>query len=97
MTQHHSLAVNLVCIHANSSLGLIADAEQHSIFTPPSEKEAVYKNLHSTAEQKQVAEKDFRSLTDRVKEQWTCQRNEELCEMAAKGDFWKVFNKHLSG
>ena len=60
------------------------------------EKEAVYKDLHSTTEQKQVAEKKFHSLADRIKEQWTCQRNEELCDMAAKGDFWKVFKKPLS-
>ena len=57
---------------------------------------AMYKDLHRTAEQKQVAEKVFRSLTDRIKEQWTCQRNEELCDVAAKGDFWKVFKKPLS-
>ncbi|KAL3162344.1 hypothetical protein ABBQ32_010027 [Trebouxia sp. C0010 RCD-2024] len=38
------------------------------------EKEAVYKSPHSTAEDKQVAEKVFRSLTDRVKEAWICQR-----------------------
>ena len=60
------------------------------------EKEAVYKSPHSTAEDKRVAEKVFRPLTDRVKETWTCQRNEELCEMAAKGDFWKVFKVPLS-
>ena len=60
------------------------------------EKEVVCKNLHSTAKQNQVAENIFRILTDWIKEQRTCQRNEELCEMAAKGDFWKVFKKPLS-
>ena len=59
-------------------------------------KETVYKNPHSTAEQKQAAEKIFRSLTDRVKETWTRQRNVELCEMATKGDFWRVFKTPLS-
>ena len=34
-------------------------------------KEAVYKNPHSTAAEKDVAEKRFRSVTDRVKETWT--------------------------
>ncbi|KAL3146627.1 hypothetical protein ABBQ32_000858 [Trebouxia sp. C0010 RCD-2024] len=59
-------------------------------------KETVYKSPHSTAEDKQVAEKIFRSLTDRIQETWICQRNEELCEMAAKGEFWKVFKVPLS-
>ena len=56
-------------------------------------KEAVYKNLHSTVDQKKAAEKIFRSVTDRVKEAWKRQRNVELCEMAAKDatQFWRVF------
>ena len=48
------------------------------------QKEAVYNNPHSTATQKLIAEKMFRSVTDRVKEAWSHQRNVELCEMAAK-------------
>ena len=57
------------------------------------QKEAVYKNPHSTAEQKIAAEKIFRSVTDRVKEAWSHRRNVELCEMAAKdaSKFWRLF------
>jgi len=47
-------------------------------------KDAVYKNPHSTAAEKIVAEKKFRSVTDRVKETWTRKRNAELCELSAK-------------
>ena len=45
---------------------------------------AVYKKPHSTAAEKGVAEKKFRSVTDRVKEAWTKQRNAELCQMSAR-------------
>ena len=57
------------------------------------QKEAVYNNRHSTATQKLIAEKTFRSVTDRVKEAWSHQRNVELCEMAAKdaNRFWRLF------
>ncbi len=56
-------------------------------------KEAVYKNSHSTAAEKIVAEKNFRSVTDRVKETWTQKRNVELCELSARypSQFWKAF------
>ena len=56
-------------------------------------KEAVYKNSHSTAAEKDVAEKVFRSVTDRVKETWTQKRNIELCELSARdpSQFWKAF------
>ena len=56
-------------------------------------KEAVYKNPHSTAAEKVVAEKKFRFVTDRVKETWTQKRNAELCELSAKdpSQFWKAF------
>ncbi|DBA87930.1 TPA: hypothetical protein ACH3X1_004918 [Trebouxia sp. C0004] len=56
-------------------------------------KEAVYKSLHSTAAEKDVAEKKFRSVTDRVKETWTQKRNVELCELSARdpSQFWKAF------
>ena len=56
-------------------------------------KEAVYNNPHSTAAQKSAAEKIFRSVTDRVQEAWKRQRNEELCELAAKDatQFWRIF------
>ena len=57
------------------------------------QKNAVYKNPHSPAAEKNVAEKKFRSVTDRVKEAWTKQRNAELCEMSARDPsrFWKAF------
>ena len=57
------------------------------------QKNAVYKNLYSTAAEKEVAEKKFRSVTDRVKEAWTKQRNAELCETSARDPsrFWKAF------
>jgi len=56
-------------------------------------KDAVYKNPHSTAAEKVVAEKKFRFVTDRVKETWTRKRNAELCELSAKdpSQFWKAF------
>ena len=56
-------------------------------------KEAVYKNSHSTAAEKDVAEKKFRSVTDSVKETWTQKRNVELCELSARGpsQCWKAF------
>ena len=56
-------------------------------------KEAVYKNSHSTAAEKNVAEKKFRSVTDRVKETWTQKRNVELCKLSARDpcQFWKAF------
>jgi len=47
-------------------------------------KDAVYKNPHSTAAEKVVAENKFRFVTDRVKETWTRKRNAELCELSAK-------------
>ena len=58
------------------------------------QKNAVYKNPHSPAAEKNVAEKKFRSVTDRVKEAWTKQRNAELCEMSARDPsrFWKAFS-----
>ena len=54
------------------------------------QKNAVYKNPHSTATEKEVAEKKFRSVTDRVKEAWIKQRNAELCEVSARDPsrFW---------
>ena len=57
------------------------------------QKEAVYNNPHSTATQKLIAEKTFRSVTDRVKETRLYQRNMELCDMAAKDatKFWRLF------
>ena len=57
------------------------------------QKEDVYSNPHSTATQKLIAEKIFCSVTDRVKEAWSCQRSVELCEMAAKdaSRFWRLF------
>ncbi|KAL3140590.1 hypothetical protein ABBQ32_005163 [Trebouxia sp. C0010 RCD-2024] len=57
------------------------------------QQEAVYNNPHSTTTQKMIAEKMFRSVTDRVKEALSCQRNVELCEMAAKdaSRFWRLF------
>ena len=56
-------------------------------------KEAVYKNPHSTAAEKDVAEKKFQSVTDRVKETWTQKHNVELCELSAKdpSQLWKAF------
>ena len=56
-------------------------------------KDAVYKNPHSNAAEKVVAEKKFRFVTDRVKETWTRKRNAELCELSAKdpSQFWKAF------
>ena len=47
-------------------------------------KEAVYKNPNSTAAEKDVAEKNVQSVTDRVKEIWTQKRNAELCELSDK-------------
>ena len=57
------------------------------------QKNAVYRNPHSTAAKKDIAEKKFRSMTDRVKEDWTKQRNAELCEMSARdpSQFWQAF------
>ena len=56
------------------------------------QKEAVYNNPQSTSTEV-IAEKRFRSVTDRVKEAWSRQRNEELCEMATKdaNKFWRLF------
>ena len=53
----------------------------------------MYNNPHSTAAEKDVAEKIFRSVTDRVKETWTQKCNTELCELSAKdpSQFWKAF------
>ena len=48
------------------------------------QKEAVYNNLHSTATRKLIAEKMLCSVSERVKEACSCQRNVELREMAAK-------------
>jgi len=57
------------------------------------EKEAVFKNPHSTSTKKMAAEKIFHSLTDRVKERRKRKHNVELFEMAAKdaSQFWRVF------
>ena len=57
------------------------------------QKKAVYKNPHSTATDKDVAEKKFRSVTDRVKEACTRRGNAELCELSARDPsrFWKTF------
>ena len=54
----------------------------------------MYKNPHSTAAEKDVAKKQFGSMTDRVKETWTQKRDIELCELSAKqsSQFWKAFN-----
>ena len=41
-------------------------------------------------------EANIKSILTRIKEQWRCQCKEELCEMAAKGDFRKIFKKPLS-
>ena len=53
-------------------------------------KEAVFKNPHSTAAEKDVAEKEFRFVIDRVK---PLKRNAELCDLSAKdpSQFWKAF------
>ena len=53
----------------------------------------MYKNPHSTAAEKDVAEKRIRCVTDRVEETWTLKRNAELCELSAKdpSQFWKAF------
>ena len=42
----------------------------------------------------EVAEKKFRSVTDRVKETWTQKRNVDLCELSARdpSQLWKAFN-----
>ncbi len=59
-------------------------------------KIAVYKNPHSTAADKAVAEKKFQFVTDRVKETWSRKRNVELWELSAKdpSQFWKAL-RHL--
>jgi len=55
----------------------------------------VYKNPHSNAAEKVVAEKKFRFVTDRFKETWTRKRNAELCELSAKdpSQFWKALSR----
>lgn len=57
------------------------------------QKIALYKNPHSAAAEKKVAEKKCCSVTDGVKEAWTKQHNAELCEMSARDPsrFWKAF------
>jgi len=49
--------------------------------------------MNEITAEKDVAEKQFRSVTDRVKETWTQNHNVELCELSAKdpSQFWRTF------
>ena len=48
----------------------------------------------STAEEKQIVQKQYKSVTCRAKKAWMAQRNAELIHMSSKDPkaFWKIFN-----
>ena len=56
-------------------------------------RDAVERNLHRTVAQKETAEKQYHSVTDRKKSEYMKKRNAELCAMSAKdpNHFWRAF------
>ena len=56
-------------------------------------RDAVERNLHSTGAQKEIAEKQYHSVTDRKKSVYMEKRNAELCAKSAKdpNHFWRAF------
>ena len=62
----HKSASGMRFIHASTKPGLTAIANRR--FKGLNQKEAVFKDSHSTTEQEVVAEKIFKPVTERLKE-----------------------------